>query len=111
MPVLREAFAAVEATEERWYEAELYRLRGDHAIFDLCRDEHRAEQDYWVAKRIAEQQGSKLLELRATSSLAKLWHDQGRHTEARDLLAPVYAWFTEGLDTPDLKHAEALLIQ
>jgi predicted ATPase len=68
-----------------------------------------AEELYRKALSIAEEQEAKLWELRATVSLARLWHDQGRRAEARDLLAPVYGWFTEGFDTPDLKEAKALL--
>ena len=68
-----------------------------------------AEELYRKAMSIAEQQGAKLWELRAAASLARLRLDPGRHAEARDILAPVYAWFTEGFDTPDLKDAKALL--
>jgi predicted ATPase len=70
---------------------------------------HEAEELYRKALGIAEEQGAKLWELRAAVSLARLRRDQGRHAEARDLLAPVYGWFTEGFDTPDLKEAKALL--
>jgi predicted ATPase len=66
---------------------------------------------YEEAIRVAQRQEAKLWELRAGMSLARLCHDQGRHAEARDLLAPVYAWFTEGFDIPDLKEAKALLDQ
>jgi predicted ATPase len=109
MTLLQEAFAAVNATEERWYEADLYRLRGEFARSDSRTAEEPAEKDFTTAKRIAEQQGSKLSEIRAATSLARLWRDQGRHSEARDLLAPVYNWFTEGLSLSDLKNARALL--
>jgi predicted ATPase len=68
-----------------------------------------AEELYHKALTIAEQQGAKLWELRAAASLVRLRRDRGRRTEARDLLAPVYFWFTEGFDTPDLKEAKALL--
>ena len=68
-----------------------------------------AEQLYRKALSIAREQGAKLWELRAAVALARLWRDQGRRREARDLLAPVYGWFTEGFDTPDLKEAKALL--
>jgi predicted ATPase len=76
-----------------------------------CRpdSEPQAEELYREALSIAQEQEAKLWELRAAASLARLRHDQGRHTEARDLLAPVYGWFTEGFDTPDLKDAKALL--
>ncbi len=62
-----------------------------------------------IALEVARSQSAKTLELRAASDLARLWHDQGRSEEARDLLAPVYSWFTEGFDTTDLKEAKALL--
>ena len=68
-----------------------------------------AEELYCKALNIAREQEAKLWELRAAVSLARLRHDQGRHAEARDLLAPVYGWFTEGFETPDLKEAKALL--
>src|SRR5262249_16961693 len=107
--LLQKAFDAVDATEERWFEAELYRLRGEFALSDSSTAEERVEKDFTTAKRIAEQQGSKLLELRAALSLGQLWRDQGRRSEASDLLAPVYNWFAEGLNLPDLKNARALL--
>jgi predicted ATPase len=72
-------------------------------------DSEAAEELYHKALSIAEEQGAKMWELRATSSLARLRRDQGRHGEARDLLAPVYGWFTEGFNTPDLKEAKELL--
>ena len=68
-----------------------------------------AEEQYRKARHIAREQGAKLWELRAAMSLARLRRDQGRHTEPRNLLAPVYGWFTEGFGTPDLKEAKALL--
>ena len=68
-----------------------------------------AEELYRKALSIAEEQGAKLWELRAAASLARLRREQGRRAQARDLLAPVYGWFTEGFDTPDLKEAKALL--
>ena len=68
-----------------------------------------AEEFYRTALSIAEEQEAKLWELRAAASLARLWRDQGKRGKARDLLAPVYGWFTEGFDTPDLKQARALL--
>ena len=67
------------------------------------------QKDFYTAMRIAAEQGAKLLELRAATSFARLWAEQGRRAEARDLLAPVYGWFTEGFDTADLKNAKALL--
>src|SRR5262249_28751165 len=109
MPVLREAINAVEVMDEHWYEPELYRLRGNVALCGSPRDENRAENDYCMGKQIAEQQQSKLLELRAAVSLAKLYCGQGRHADAHDVLAPVYAWFKEGFEAADLKDAKGLL--
>jgi predicted ATPase len=70
-----------------------------------------AEMSFHEAIQVAQRQGAKLWELRAGTSLARLWRDQGKRNEARDLLAPIYGWFTEGFDTPDLKEAKALLDQ
>jgi len=105
--LLDEALQIVEKTGERWFAAELYRHRGQL----LLRQGHSdaAEELYRKALSIAEEQEAKLWELRAAVSLARLRREQGRHTEARDLLAPVYDWFSEGFDTPDLKEAKALL--
>jgi predicted ATPase len=109
MAMIDEGLAAVEATGERWFEAELYRLRGNQAQFGPTCDPGRAEQDFRAAGRIAAEQGAKLLELRAAVSLARLWGEQGRRAAAREVLAPVYGWFTEGFGTADLKEAKALL--
>jgi predicted ATPase len=107
--LLDDALQIVERTGERWNEAELNRHKGQL----LLREGHAeaAEQLYRKALSIAREQEAKLWELRAAMSLARLGRDQGRRTEARDLLAPVYGWFTEGFDTPDLKEAKALLEQ
>jgi class 3 adenylate cyclase/predicted ATPase len=104
---LDEALQIVERTGERWFAAELNRHKGQL----LLRQGHSeaAEKLYYKALSIAEEQEAKLWELRAAASLARLRRDQDRHAEARDLLAPVYGWFTEGFDTPDLKEAKALL--
>src|SRR5439155_13472496 len=104
---LDDALQIVDRTGERWYAAELNRHKGQL----LLRQGHSeaAEELYRKALGIAEEQGAKLWELRAAASLARLRRDQGRHAEARDLLAPVYGWFTEGFDTQDLKEAKALL--
>jgi predicted ATPase len=104
---LDEALAIVERTGERWCAAELNRHKGQL----LLRQGHpeAAEELYRKALSIAEEQGAKLWELRAAASLARLRRDQGRRAEARGVLAPVYGWFTEGFDTPDLKDAKALL--
>jgi DNA-binding winged helix-turn-helix (wHTH) protein/predicted ATPase len=104
---LDEALLLVERTGERWFAAELDRQRGRL----LLRQGHpeAAEGLYRKALGIAREQEAKLWELRAAASLARLWRDQGRRAAARDLLAPVYGWFTEGFATPDLKAAKALL--
>ena len=107
LTLLDDALQIVERTGERWFAAELNRHKGQL----LLRQGHSeaAEELYRKALSIAQEQEAKLWELRAAASLARLRRDQGRHAEARDLLAPVYGWFTEGFDTPDLKEAKALL--
>jgi class 3 adenylate cyclase/tetratricopeptide (TPR) repeat protein len=106
---LAESVQIVETTGERCSEAEIYRLRGD--LLRATGDDAAAESSYHKAIAVAEHQNAKLFELRAAISLARLWRDQGRRTEARDLLAPIYGWFAEGLDTPVLQDAKALLDQ
>jgi predicted ATPase len=106
---LAEAAQIIEATEERISEAELHRVRGE--LFNAMGDQTAAEQSYHQALAVAARQSAKLFELGAATSLARLWRDQGKHTEARDLLAPIYDWFTEGFDTPVLQDAKALLDQ
>jgi class 3 adenylate cyclase/predicted ATPase len=105
--LLDDALRLIERTGERWFAAELNRHKGQL----LLRQGHpkAAEKLYRKALSIANEQEAKLWELRAAASLARLRRDQGRHAEARDLLAPVYGWFTEGFDIPDLKDAKALL--
>jgi class 3 adenylate cyclase/predicted ATPase len=102
-----EALQIVENTGERWLAAELHRLKGQL----LLQQGHSeaAEELYRKALSIAEKQGAKFWELRAAASLAQLRRDQSRHAEARDILAAVYNWFTEGFDSPDLRQAKALL--
>jgi class 3 adenylate cyclase/predicted ATPase len=109
LTLLDEALRIVERTGERWLAAELKRHKGEL----LLRQGHTeaAEGLYCKALSIARKQEAKLWELRAAASLARLRRDQGRLAEARDLLAPVYGWFTEGFDTPDLKDAKVLLDQ
>ena len=97
----------VEKTGERWFAAELNRHKG-RLLLRRGRTE-AVEELYRKALSIAEEQEAKLWELRAAVSLARLWADQGRRAEARDLLARVYSWFTEGFDTADLKEAKGLL--
>jgi predicted ATPase len=97
----------VERTGERWLESELYRHKGQLLLRQG--QSEAAEELYRKALSIAEEQKAKLWELRAAASLARLRRNQGRHAEARGVLAPVYAWFTEGFGTPDLREAKALL--
>jgi predicted ATPase len=104
---LAEAVQIIETTDERMSEAELYRVRGD--LLNSTGDQYAAEGSYRQALGVAQRQGAKLFELRASVTLARLWRDQGKCAEARDLLAPVYGWFTEGLGTPVLREAKALL--
>jgi predicted ATPase len=135
LAVIAEALAMAEKNGGRWNEAELYRLKGElllnaergrqnderqpqeeqrekapvpHSSFFIHRSED-VEGCFLKAIEVARQQHAKSWELRAAISLARLWQQQGKTTEARDLLAPVYEWFTEGFDTADLKDAKALL--
>jgi predicted ATPase len=107
--LLAEILAVVERTGERVWEAELYRLKGTLLLRQSVPDEHQAETCFQIALAIARRQQSKSLELRATMSLSRLWQQQGKRQEARQLLAEVYGWFTEGFDTADLQEAKALL--
>jgi class 3 adenylate cyclase/predicted ATPase len=104
-----EAMTAVETTKERWFEAEVHRMAGEIALKSPERDAAKAEAYFERALSVARQQQAKSWELRAAMSMARLWRDQGKRDEARELLAPVYGWFTEGFDTLDLKEAKALL--
>jgi predicted ATPase/class 3 adenylate cyclase len=106
---LVEAAQIIEATKERHYEAELYRVQGD--LLSAIGDPEAADQNYHLALSVAQRQSAKALELRAATSRARLWRDQGKRTEAHGLLAPIYGWFTEGFDTPVLKDAKAVLDQ
>ncbi|MBL7183608.1 MAG: AAA family ATPase, partial [Anaerolineae bacterium] len=104
---LAEALGLVERTGERYYEAEIHRLRGD--LLWMQGNGPEAEAEYDKAIQVARQQSAKSLELRATMSLSRLLQTQGKQEQARQLLAEIYSWFTEGFDTPDLKDARALL--
>jgi class 3 adenylate cyclase/tetratricopeptide (TPR) repeat protein len=106
---LEEAVRHIEVTQERWCEAETHRVRGQ--LLDALGDSTAAETSFHQALTVARNQNAKLWELRAATSLAHLWRDRGKHTEAHDLLAPVYNWFTEGFDAPVLQDAKALLAQ
>ena len=105
--LLDEALEIAERTEERWFAAELHRHKG--RLLMRQGDTESAEKAYQTALSIAAEQEAKLWELRATVDLARLRRDQDRRAEAHDLLAPIYCWFTEGLATPDLKEAKAVL--
>src|SRR5262249_40831715 len=127
--VLAEALAIAEAHGDRFWEAELYRLRGElrrrqatgREEADIAPPEPsrlagaeqpgsaEAETCFQQARPLAHRQQAKSLELRAAMSLAQLWQQQGKRAEARELLAPIYGWFTEGFDTADLQEAKALL--
>jgi predicted ATPase len=104
-----EAMMRIEATGESWFEAEVHRIAGEIALKSPEPDAGKAYAYFGRALAIARQQQAKSWELRAAMSMARLWRDQGKGDEARDLLAPVYGWFTEGFDTLDLKEAKALL--
>jgi predicted ATPase len=104
-----EAMTAFEATGETLWEAEVNRVAGDITLMSPEPDAARAEAFFECALEVARQQQAKSWELRASMSLARLWHSQGKVQQARELLAPVYGWFTEGFDTRDLKDAKALL--
>jgi class 3 adenylate cyclase/predicted ATPase len=104
-----EALAAIDRTKERWCEADLHRVAGEIALASPDRDAAKAEARFERALAIARQQGAKSWELRAAMSMARLWRDKGKRAEARNLLGPVYGWFTEGFGTLDLKQSKALL--
>jgi predicted ATPase len=124
LPLVAEALATADRTGERFYEAELYRLKGELSLqskpgedksktsqdeSEVRSPESEAEACFWQAIEIARRQQAKSLELRATMSLAWLWQQQGKQKEAHQMLAEIYNWFTEGFDTKDLQEAKALL--
>jgi predicted ATPase len=106
-----EAMTAADTTKERWCGAELNRIAGEIALRSPEPDAAQAEAYFERSLSIARAQQAKSWELRASMSLARLWRDQGKTQQARELLAPVYGWFTEGFDTRDLKEAKVLLEQ
>jgi len=106
---LAEAQTLMTQTAERWWEAEIYRLHGALLSRSSTAPPAEVETCFRRALDVARRQGARSLELRAAISLASLWRHQGKHAEARDLLAPTYNWFTEGFDAPDLREAKALL--
>jgi len=109
LQALAEAHTLVEQQEERWWEAEVYRLRG--VLLLRQPGTPQAEAETWLQRAldVAHRQEAKSLELRAAMSLSRLWQQQGKRAEAYERLAPLYAWFTEGFDTADLQEARALL--
>ena len=104
-----EAITAIETTKETWRAAEIHVPPGEIALVSPEPNAAKAEAYFERALAVARQQQAKSWELRAAMSMARLWRDQGKRDEARDLLAPVYGWFTEGFDTLDLKEAKDLL--
>jgi predicted ATPase len=104
-----DAMTAVETTKERLWEAEVNRVAGEIALKSPEPDAAKAEAYFERALTVARRQQAKSWELRAVMSMARLWRDQGKRQQARDLLAPTYGWFTEGFDTLDLKQAKTLL--
>jgi predicted ATPase len=109
LTALAEALTRVDTTGERWYEPELYRLKGALLLQQSSDHQAEAETCFHQAISIAQSQQAKSWELRASTSLARLWQQQGKCDEARQVLGDVYGWFTEGFDTADLKDAKALL--
>jgi len=109
LAVLTEALTFADTTGERWYESELYCHKGALLLQQNAINQAEAEACLHHALEIARSQQAKSFELRAATSLARLWQQQGKRQEAHDLLAPVYHWFTEGFDTADLQEAKALL--
>jgi predicted ATPase len=104
-----EAMTAVETVKERWCEAEIHRVAGEITLMSPEPDAAKAEAYFERALAVARKQQAKSWELRGAMSMARLWRDQGKRQQARNLLAPVYGWFTEGFDTLDLKEAKTLL--
>jgi predicted ATPase len=109
LAVLDEALAVMHKHGEWYYEAELYRLKGELLLKQAIPDEQQPETCFRQALEVTRRQKAKSLELRAVMSLSRLWQRQGQRAEAHKLLAPVYSWFTEGFDTTDLQDARALL--
>jgi predicted ATPase len=109
LSVLAEALTLVEATEERWWEAEVYRLKGALLRQLPLPDVGQVAACFQQALDVARRQQAKSLELRAALSLSRLWQQHGKRQVVHTLLAPIYDWFTEGFDTADLQEARALL--
>lgn len=109
--LLTEAFALVERTADRHFEAELYRVKGELLLTQAIPNPQQAERCFQQALAIARQQHAKAWELRTAVRLSRLWQQQGKRDAARQLLAEVYGWFTEGFDISDLQEAQRLLRQ
>ena len=109
LSAIDEGFATMQLNGECWWEAELHRLTGDIVLAQRDGNQAEAEMAFSRALSTARNQEARSLELRAATSLARLWQSQDKAGEARDLLAPIYDWFTEGFGTADLKDAKALL--
>jgi predicted ATPase len=104
---IAEAEEAMESRGDRWFEAEVHRIRGELLL--SRGDQHAAEACYQRAITVARGQSARLFELRAANSLARLWRDQAQLDKARELLAPIYEWFTDGFDLADLAEARTLM--
>jgi predicted ATPase len=111
LALLAEALALTNDKEERRWEAEVYRLKGEILLARTTGHDTEAETCFRQALDIARRQQAKSWELRAAMNLSRLWQRQGKREEFRELLAPIYGWFTEGFDTADLQEAKALLAQ
>jgi predicted ATPase len=111
LALLAEALTLADNTGERWYEPELYRLEGELLLQQSADHYAAAQACFQHALAVARAQQAKSFELRAATSLCHLWQRQGQGATARELLAPIYGWFTEGFDTPDLQEAKTLLTE
>jgi predicted ATPase len=102
---------AAETTKEKWYEAEIHRSAGEIALLSPERHAAKTEAYFERALEVAQSQQAKKWELRAALSMARLWRNQGKPQQARELLGPIYSWFTEGFDTLDLTEAKVMLLE
>jgi predicted ATPase len=109
LQALAEAHTLLGQQEERWWAAEIHRLRGVLLLRQTGTPQAEAEAGFHRALNVARRQEAKSLELRASMSLGRLWQQQGKWTDARQLLAPIYGWFTQGFETADLQEAKASL--
>ena len=106
---IAEAIAVMETTNEKWCDPQVHQLAGEIALMAPDPDNAKVESHFQRAITLAQAQQAKSFELRAATGMARLWHYQGKVDQARELLAPVYGWFTEGFDTRDLTEAKELL--